>query len=76
MNSKSKTTAALLCYILGILGVHRFYLHKTLSGIPMPVTGGGFGIRWMNGIYQDANGRMQDKAGQDLSTVRRIQTSP
>ncbi len=31
MNSKSKTTAFLLCYFLGVLGVHRFYLNKILA---------------------------------------------
>jgi len=35
MNNKFKTTAFLLCYFLGILGVHRFYLYKTRSWILM-----------------------------------------
>jgi len=32
-SDKSKTTAALLCFFLGTLGVHRFYVGKTGTGI-------------------------------------------
>lgn len=37
MNQKSKAVAALLCFFLGALGVHRFYLGKTGSGIAILV---------------------------------------
>jgi TM2 domain-containing membrane protein YozV len=33
MAEKSKTVAALLCFFLGSLGVHRFYLGKIGTGI-------------------------------------------
>ena len=39
---KSKTTAILLCFFLGFLGIHRFYLGYTLIGIIQFLTGGGF----------------------------------
>ena len=32
-NSKSQLTAALLCFFLGALGIHRFYLGYTLEGV-------------------------------------------
>ncbi len=32
------------CFLLGLLGLHRFYLHKWLTGILWLVTGGLFGI--------------------------------
>ena len=32
---KSKLTAAILCWFLGDLGVHRLYLHKITSGLIM-----------------------------------------
>ena len=38
MSDKSRTVASLLCFFLGIFGVHRFYLGKTKSGILMLCT--------------------------------------
>ena len=60
---KSKITALILCFFLGGLGVHRFYVGKTGSGIAMLLTGGGCGI-WtiidfisiIIGNFTDANG--------------------
>ena len=42
--NKSKTTALLLCFFFGGLGIHRFYLGKTGTGLLMLFTLGGFGI--------------------------------
>ena len=39
---KSRTTAILLCFFLGFLGIHRFYMGYTLIGIIQFLTGGGF----------------------------------
>ena len=41
---KSRTTAALLCFFLGYLGVHRFYVGKVGTGVLYLFTGGLFGI--------------------------------
>ena len=38
---KSKTTAILLCFFLGVLGIHRFYLGYWLIGIIQLMSGGG-----------------------------------
>lgn len=35
MSDKSKATAALLCFFLGTLGIHRFYLGRTGSAVAM-----------------------------------------
>ena len=39
---KSKLTAILLCFFLGGLGIHRFYLGYTLIGFIQLLTFGGF----------------------------------
>ena len=61
---KSKTTAALLCFFLGNLGVHRFYVGKVGTGVAMIFTFGGFFI-WtlidfimiLVGSFTDAKGK-------------------
>lgn len=35
VSDKSKVAAALLCFFLGTLGIHRFYLGRVGSGIAM-----------------------------------------
>lgn len=44
VSSKSKTTAALLSFFLGALGIDRFYLGNTVLGVGKLLTFGGFGI--------------------------------
>ncbi len=49
---KSWITAFLLCWLLGGLGVHRFYLGYTWQGIVQLLTGGGCGIWWLIDFYR------------------------
>ena len=69
MSDKSKSTTFLLCYFLGVLGVHRFYLGKLITGLLMLLTGGGLAIWWLIDLYRIITGRLKDKQGQDLSTA-------
>jgi TM2 domain-containing membrane protein YozV len=63
-SDKKRLIAALLCFFLGGLGVHRFYVGKTGSGIAQIFTLGGCGI-WalidfimiLLGSFKDAQGR-------------------
>lgn len=60
----SRLAALLLCFFLGWLGVHRFYVGKVGTGVAMIFTFGGLGI-WtlidfimiVTGSFTDANGR-------------------
>jgi len=63
-SNKSRLVAVLLCFFVGYLGVHRFYVGKTGTGVLMIFTLGGLGIWWLIdmimitvGTFRDANGR-------------------
>src|SRR4051812_10396853 len=63
--AKSKLAAILLCVFAGYLGVHRFYLGYTLTGLLQFFTVGGCGIWWpidlillaTGGLSVDSDGR-------------------
>ena len=69
MSDKSKSTTFLLCYFLGVFGVHRFYLGKLITGLMMLLTGGGLAIWWLLDLYFVITGRLKDKQGNDLGTA-------
>lgn len=64
-SKKSKVTTAVLCFLLGALGVHRFYVGKVGTGIVQLLTLGGLGI-WalidfvmiLCGKFTDAQGKL------------------
>ncbi len=63
-SQKSKLTAALLCFFLGAIGVHRFYVGKIGTGIVWIITlGGGFGIGTLVDFIMILCGKFKDKQG-------------
>ncbi len=67
-SEKERLVALILCFFLGGLGVHRFYVGKVGSGIVQILTLGGLGI-WVLidlisifcGAFEDNEGRFPRK---------------
>lgn len=63
-SKKSRLAALLLCFFLGVLGIHRFYVGKIGTGIVWIFTlGGGFGISCLVDFIRIAIGSFTDKQG-------------
>ncbi len=63
ISPKSRLVALLLCFVIGFLGVHRFYVGKTGTGVLMILTLGGFGIWALIDFIIIAVGSFRDKEG-------------
>lgn len=66
-SNKSKTAAGLLCFFLGGLGIHRFYVGKIGTGILWMFTAGLFGIGTLIDFVIIICGGFKDVNGLDLS---------
>ena len=64
---KSKLTAILLCFFLGSLVIHRFYLGYTLIGVIQLLTFGGFIIWAVVDLIILIIGSLKDSEGNDLA---------
>jgi len=61
--SKSQLVAALLCFFLGGLGIHRFYLGYTWQGVVQLLTGGGCGVWALIDFIRILLGTLKPKDG-------------
>jgi TM2 domain-containing membrane protein YozV len=66
VSDKKFVPAVLLCFFLGSLGVHRFYLGKIGTGILMLLTLGGLGIWTIIDLVRLIIGSLKDKNGLPL----------
>ena len=68
VSTKSRLAAFLLCFFLGFLGIHRFYVGKIGTGVLYLLTGGLFGIGAfvdfiviLVGSFKDSEGHVVSK---------------
>jgi len=61
--TKKKTTCAVLCFLLGLLGVHRFYVGKVATGFIWLISLGLFGVGWVIDLMSILMGHFTDKQG-------------
>jgi TM2 domain-containing membrane protein YozV len=66
-SEKRIVPAALLCFFLGMFGVHRFYVGKFGTGILQIVTFGGLGIWVLIDFIMILVGAFKDKQGNTLT---------
>ncbi len=67
----SQVVAILLCWFVGIFGVHRFYVGKFGTGLLQLVTAGGFGVWWLIDLVVLAMGKFRDADNRILGPIQR-----
>lgn len=63
ISEKGFVPTALLCFFLGMFGVHRFYVGKIGTGVLQLVTLGGLGIWALIDLIMIIVGNFKDKEG-------------
>jgi TM2 domain-containing membrane protein YozV len=66
VSDKKMVPACLLCFFLGFIGAHRFYVGKTGTGILMILTLGGLGIWTLIDFIMILVGSFKDGEGKNL----------
>jgi TM2 domain-containing membrane protein YozV len=66
-SDKKRLVAALLCFFVGGLGVHRFYVGKVGTGVVQILTLGGMGIWTLIDFIMILCGSFSDKDGAPLT---------
>ncbi|HWA15149.1 MAG TPA: TM2 domain-containing protein [Gemmatimonadales bacterium] len=66
ISDKSRGVALILSALLGVFGVHRFYVGRVKSGLAMLFTVGGLGIWYLYDLIVIAGGGFKDAEGRAL----------
>lgn len=73
-SQKDRLTTLLLCILVGCLGIHRFYVGKTGTGVLWLLTAGCFGIGALVDLVQIVCGKFTDSEGPVI--VKKLITLP
>jgi TM2 domain-containing membrane protein YozV len=68
-SEKGFVPAILLCFFLGALGIHRFYVGKIGTGILQLITLGGLGIWALVDFIMIVTGNFKDKQGMVIKSA-------
>lgn len=68
VSNRSRFVLLVLAVALGVLGVHRLYLGRPKTAVPMFFTGGGLVIWWWADIFAAASGTLNDDQGRPVTS--------
>jgi TolB-like protein len=73
ISPKNRALTTLLTILFGIIGIHRYYIGRPLTGILYTFTGGFFAVGWFMDIILASTGLLADGRGRPISGKKKRQ---